>query len=376
LQGEIDELRSVVAEQRALLEELRDHQRTAALPLADTAPAEIHTESGNPTAGGAVVGSGPVGRGQVGSDAVRTGRGWTRRGLLLGGLSAAAGAAATVAGATPAAAATGDMQFGAANNATTSATSLTSTHASETLLISNTGAGQGLEVVANGSPALSARADSNGIAFQASASSGVAVFARSSTGANLRLAGSGRETVPKLGTWIAGDFVTVTPGPPNRVEVWLCVVGGTPGQWRLIASSASAGAFVPIVPVRVYDSRWVGVPGLVTGIITPGTVRTIPVANGRSSTGTVTQPNAVPAGASAVTMNITVDNTVERGNIAIVPGGVLTSATSSINWSSTGMVVANGITVRLNATDRTVNALGRSNNANLIVDVTGYYASA
>ena len=74
-------------------------------------------------------------------------------------------------------------------------------------------------------------------------------------------------------------------------------------------------------------------------------------------------------------MNVTVANTVERGNIAIVPGNVTTSDTSSINWGTTGTVVANGITVQLDQANRTVNALGRSNNADLIIDVTGYYAA-
>lgn len=358
LELEVDELRTALAEQRALLEELRDHRRSARSSAAGAAPSENHTVT--PTAGEGVGG-------------VPSRNNWTRRGLLFGGLSAAAGAAASVAGAIPAAAATGNMLFGAANNATTSATSLTSTSASETLAVTNTGIGDGIEVVANDGAALVAFS-SDGPAIQAQTSRAPAVWARSSSGATLRLA-SNHERVPTTGTWIAGDVVTVTPGPPDKVEIWMCVVGGQPGRWRLVASPESAGAFVPIVPVRVYDSRWVGVPGLVTGIITPGTVRTIPVSDGRSNAGAVTQPNAVPAGASAVTMNITVDNTVGRGNIAIVPGGVVTSATSSINWSTTGTVVANGITVQLNAANRTVNALGRSNNADLIVDITGYYAA-
>lgn len=357
LESELNALRDLVAEQRKMLDQL----------LAQSGPT-MPAEGTSAEYGRAALSASSA------DDASR-GPHWTRRGLLFGGLTAAAGAAAGVAGASPAAAATGTMQFGAANNATSSATGLTSTSATETLLVTNTGTGQALEVVAPGTVTFSARATTDGAAIRGDANNGVGVIARSSKGATARLEGSGREEVPKFGTWVAGDLVTVTPGPPGKVEIWLCVEGGTPGSWRLVGSPESAGAYVPIVPVRVYDSRWIGVPGLVTGILTPGTVRTIPVANGRSATGVVTQSNAVPPGASAVTMNITVDKTVGRGNIAIVPGDVVTSATSSINWSTTGTVVANGITVRLNSVDRTVNALGRSNNADLIVDITGYYAA-
>lgn len=366
-----------------------------------------------------------------------SGAGWTRRGLLLGGLGVAAGAAAGAAGAVPAAAATGAMQFGASNDATTSGTILTSSNSIRTLRAVNTGSGAGLEAFAangtgliaksTGGTAISASAGAGlgvfaettgvfaaiggsgssapgvrgtsvsqagvagvsqsgngveataegfGAAVRAHANSGVGVLARSLSGPSVRLV-SNLSALPGGGAGTAGDVAVVNrAGLGAPAEVWLCVRGGIPGAWRLLASPDAAGAFVPIVPVRVYDSRWVGVPGVTTGIIGPGTVRTISVANGRSTTGVVTQPNAVPAGATAVAMNITVDNTIERGNIAIVPGTVTTSATSSINWSSTGTVVANGITVQVDQANRTVNALGRSNNANLIVDVTGYYAAA
>jgi hypothetical protein len=53
-------------------------------------------------------------------------------------------------------------------------------------------------------------------------------------------------------------------------ETWLCVQSSTPGTWRLLASPASAGGYVAITPVRVYDSRWVGVAGVTTGILAPG----------------------------------------------------------------------------------------------------------
>ena len=37
--------------------------------------------------------------------------------------------------------------------------------------------------------------------------------------------------------------------------VWLCVAAGTPGTWRKLGSSATAGQMHLVGPGRVYDSR-------------------------------------------------------------------------------------------------------------------------
>jgi hypothetical protein len=163
-------------------------------------------------------------------------------------------------------------------------------------------------------------------------------------------------------------------------EVWLCVAGGTPGSWRLIAGPQAAGAYCPITPVRVYDSRWGTVPGLTTGALTNTTVRAIPTANGRNNTGAITTPDAIPAGARALTVNLTITGTINTGYIALVPGNQQTTTTSSINWTATGQTAANGLTVPLDPTNRTLNAICAASTTNatpgrthIIIDVTGYY---
>ncbi len=72
-----------------------------------------------------------------------------RRFLGLGAAIAAAGAAHVV-HASAADASTGTMQYGAANNAGSSATSLTSSHPSYTMSIANTGSSDALQVVTDG----------------------------------------------------------------------------------------------------------------------------------------------------------------------------------------------------------------------------------
>ncbi|MFI0433342.1 MAG: hypothetical protein ACH36H_09385, partial [Candidatus Nanopelagicales bacterium] len=203
-------------------------------------------------------------------------------------------------------------------------------------------------------------------AIDARTTSGVAIVARSEQTEALRLTG----VLANIPTYFqaAGSFFATTGG-----EVWLCVQSGSPGKWRLLASPASAGAFVAITPVRVYDSRWSGVPGVTTGLLAFGDKRPVSVAASRSSSGTVTDANAIPAGATALTVNLTITATQGSGNLAIVPGGVLTSATSSINWTGPGQALANGLTVPIRASDRTVNLLCNGTATQAILDVTGYF---
>ena len=89
----------------------------------------------------------------------------SRRGALALGAAAAVGIGAladSVLAATPAGATTGTMQYGATNNAGSTATDLTSSATTETLSVENTGAGYGIDVTSTGSAA-ALIATSNGI---------------------------------------------------------------------------------------------------------------------------------------------------------------------------------------------------------------------
>lgn len=383
----------------------------------------------------------------------------SRRGLLLGGIGAVAGATGLeLAAAGPAAAATGNMQFGADNQAVAAATGLFSTASTWTSLVRNTGTGIG--VIGTASSGVGVQGESSGAweaagvrgkgtsqatgvmghsvsgdgvsgttesrfaagvrgvgaaqgygiigsvggyndvdacgvlgvtdagvgvrgscpagtGVVASSTEGTALHATCSTGPGItafsaqaevmRLA-SGSAELNLLRTYEVGAVFVTSGG-----EVWYCVEDGTPGKWRLLASPASAGAFVPITPVRVYDSRWSGVPGVTTGTLVSGDKRPVSVAAARSNVGAVLDANAIPAGATALTVNLTITATQGSGNLALVPGGVLTSATSSINWTSPGQALANGLTVPIRASDRTVNLLCNGTATQAVLDVTGYF---
>ena len=163
---------------------------------------------------------------------------------------------------------------------------------------------------------------------------------------------------------LAGDvFVDSTDA------IFICVVSGSPGTWRQISSPTSAGALTPITPTRVYDSR----RGSGGGPLAGGQTRVVSVANGIDvTTGAVTTPNLVPAGATAIQYNLTIVNTVATGYLQVSPGDAVAITSSSINWTASGQIAANGLVVKLD-TSRQVKAFASGGSTDFIIDVLGYY---
>jgi hypothetical protein len=100
----------------------------------------------------------------------------------------------------------------------------------------------------------------------------------------------------------------------------------------------------------------------------------ISVADGRNGlSGAVTTADAVPAGATAITFNVTIDLTTAPGFLSIVPGDVETTDTSTINWADAGTTIANGSQSRIDPLRRLRLIAGPFAEFHAIVDVTGYY---
>jgi len=179
---------------------------------------------------------------------------------------------------------------------------------------------------------------------------------------------------------------SATTAPPTRIDahavgemensngdLWWCVAAGMPGTWRKISGTGVAGAFHPVTPGRVYDSRQV-LP--TPGQLASGANRTISVADRRDATlttGAVVQANFVPAGATAIAANITVTATVGSGFLVCNPGGVTTVGASTINWSATAQTIANGVILALDTTRQLTIVAGGGGTTQFIVDITGYY---
>lgn len=122
--------------------------------------------------------------------------------------------------------------------------------------------------------------------------------------------------------------------------------------------AGTPGAFFPIAPYRVYDSRDTGLP------VGPGQTVAIRLT-GRSDV-------TVPATATAVQLNVTAGWATAASHFTVWPAGQPRPEASSLNFAQ-GQVVAATTTVKL-GTDGAVDVYNNSGSTVLVVDLQGYYA--
>ncbi len=198
-------------------------------------------------------------------------------------------------------------------------------------------------------------------------------LAIASTGAHVQFVPGG-QVGPAPGTHGAGELYVDSEG-----TLWYTVPAPTtaaPTAVRFVklAGTPTAGSFVAIAPQRAYDSR-LNVPAYSpNGVLAPNASRVVSVANGHSAAGAVSLANAVPAGATAVQINLTAADPTERNFLAVAPGDATTTTTSLLNWNLGVTQIANSITVKLDA-DRKIKVFcgDQAGSTHFIVDVFGYY---
>jgi hypothetical protein len=175
--------------------------------------------------------------------------------------------------------------------------------------------------------------------------------------------------VPTTGTWARGSLLADTSG-----RLWYCTVGGTPGTWvDLAAPFPTIPTFHALTPFRAYDSRE---PQPSAGALSLGGTRTISIKDKRAvAGGAVVTADLVPAGATAVTANVTVVDTVQSGFLTVNPGGVTEINAATVNWSATGQILNNGVNLTISATrEVTVIAGGApGSSTHFVIDITGYF---
>lgn len=154
-------------------------------------------------------------------------------------------------------------------------------------------------------------------------------------------------------------------------DLWFCVGSGTPGEWRRLSGAATAGSFHPVGPFRMYDSRLPAYP--VSGKLGAGDDRNISVADGRDDTGAIVETDAVPDGATAVSINLTVTETEAPSFLAVTPGDSTSFNSSSINWWDGGLSLANGLIVPLGPKRDLRIFAGPGGATHFLVDVAGYW---
>ena len=129
-----------------------------------------------------------------------------------------------------------------------------------------------------------------------------------------------------------------------------------------VSGAGAASRFVPVEPIRAYDSRFGQLPA--TG------------QKGRLGGGQsvpITLPGA-PAGATAAVLNVTVVQPSESTYVTAHPTGSPAPLASNVNVPAAG-ILPNSVTVKLGpgASVSLFNAVGTTD---LVVDVAGYYVPA
>jgi spore germination protein YaaH len=131
-------------------------------------------------------------------------------------------------------------------------------------------------------------------------------------------------------------------------------------NFGVILDTTPSGTYFPLTPVRILDTRSnVGLSG--------------PLATGKPKTLVVAGQNGVPAGAMAVTGNLTITRASAAGYVRL--GSSVASTFSTINFTS-GDTRANGVTMGL-AGDGSLSMLlmssSPSGTVHVVFDLTGYF---
>ena len=151
------------------------------------------------------------------------------------------------------------------------------------------------------------------------------------------------------------------------------VLCGIEVRYQVPVSAADPGTvFHPISPVRAFDSRNPVYPG--AGLLAPNTSKVISIKDGHDAAGVVNALDVVPAGATAITYNITIGAPTGPNFVAVTPGDAASFLASAVNFNGTADI-ANAATVAIDAS-RQIKVWGgdQSGSAHVIIDVTGYYA--
>jgi len=163
------------------------------------------------------------------------------------------------------------------------------------------------------------------------------------------------------------------------------VVGATVGGFAVVratSGSSSASSFVPVSPVRVLDTRSdLGLAAVTDGF--PGTLKVtglIPTA----TSGGVVNAVVVPAGATAVVLNVTAVDPTAGGYVSLRPGDATGAPTVSTLNVTAGGTFPNGATITIPTTGAHAGEIQvwyeaeytTVGSTELLIDIAGYYELA
>ena len=151
---------------------------------------------------------------------------------------------------------------------------------------------------------------------------------------------------------------------------------------RATGGSSSASSYVPVTPVRVLDTRSdLGLVAVTDGV--PGTLKvtgSIPTA----TSGGVVNAVVVPAGATAVVLNVTAVNPTSGGYVSLRPGDATGAPTVSTLNVTAGGTFPNGATITVPTTGAHAGQIQvwyeaeytTVGSTELLIDIAGYYELA
>ena len=129
-------------------------------------------------------------------------------------------------------------------------------------------------------------------------------------------------------------------------------------------ASAQTGpfSFFAVTPCRVVDTRN---PVSTNGgpILGPGVQRNFAIRNNCG----------VPAGAAAVSLNITVANATTASFLTIWPAGITRPVVSTINFTQNDPSLANGAIVGLGSGSPDLSVFNSDGSVHVIIDITGFF---
>ena len=134
-------------------------------------------------------------------------------------------------------------------------------------------------------------------------------------------------------------------------------IGSGPASGASNAVVVGRGAYVPLVPARILDTRS-GAP------IGAGQAINVPILG---------QGGVPSSGVTAVVVNATVTDTTAASYLTIWPAGVPRPTASNLNWTA-GRTVPNLVVVAL-GTGGEVSAFNGAGSTDLVLDVEGYVAA-
>jgi hypothetical protein len=168
-----------------------------------------------------------------------------------------------------------------------------------------------------------------------------------------------------------GEVVAST----NGGELWWCVASGTPGEWRKLSGTSTAGAFHLLPsPVRVYDSRPGTSPsqGPKTRLPAGNVARTIDVSQNDSGVPRGVSPFGGRIAATGVLLNVLLVNaTSGGGNLTVWSADRPKPQSNTLVW---GGSAGRFSTLAVSAVDTQARVkVDASLSTDVVVDVVGYY---